>query len=297
MNQGLLTYPKGTGFQAGLLGWPLGRVPGPYSNKPIGTNDATTLLTTITASASANTKGSWTELGTATCDADGFFLCVQTANAARAPALIDIGLGPAGQEEVLIENFLVTSSASALVTVMQYLPIPLTAGMRVAARCQATVGSRTFTVAVLTCAGPHLQAMRMRSATTLGANTADSGGTAPVTSGSANTEGSWATLHEAVPHPLAALVLAWGTQAQNFANATFVFCDLAYGPAGSEEVVVSNIPSLVNQTPDMFQPPSAGPFFCDIPAGSRVAARLQIDSAGGSSPFDLIVIGFEPPTA
>jgi len=121
------------------------------------TNETATGSISVTAHASANTKnGTYTQLIAATAY-ESFGIMVQlaglqTAGSANQRCLVDIAIGGAGAEQVLIPNltcgnvsdYLNAAGASAF----YYFPIYIPAGVRVAATCQASTGGDIVNVAV-----------------------------------------------------------------------------------------------------------------------------------------------------
>lgn len=95
----------------------------------------------LTASATLNVKGSWTELITATSKRtvalNVFFGKEGTPNQAW---LIDIGSGSAGNETVLIPNlFYFREQGYRQSNCSAFIFVDIPAGTRIAARCQANV--------------------------------------------------------------------------------------------------------------------------------------------------------------
>lgn len=112
--------------------------------------------TAVTTSGSNNTKGSWVELESSTDYAvHGFYIIVDnTARSANTQRiLLDVGIGGAGSEQVLVPNLLF--STGVVVDRVQaghhvYIPMRIPAGTRVSARTQVNASaSRTANVAII----------------------------------------------------------------------------------------------------------------------------------------------------
>lgn len=110
--------------------------------------------TTITASGSTNTKGSWSQIiSSTTYDAYGITILlagVQTTASTWVGMLVDIGIGSSSAEQVLIPNLNAGSVAGLAIAsgsggAMYHFPIYIPSGNRLSARCQSTVASRTCT--------------------------------------------------------------------------------------------------------------------------------------------------------
>jgi hypothetical protein len=121
------------------------------------TNETATFSISVTAHASANTKnGTYPQL-IASTSYESFGIMVQlaglqTAASANQRCLVDIAVGGAGSEQVIIPNLTcgnVADFAAASATgVLYYFPIYIPSGVRVAATCQASTGGDIVNVAV-----------------------------------------------------------------------------------------------------------------------------------------------------
>lgn len=100
--------------------------------------------TSVPPSASANTKGGFTQLIASTSvDYLGFYVEVNlgdtnTSASVGAFSLIDIAIGGAGSEIIIVPNIQWYHGASRP---RQFYPIPIPAGTRISARCQADAAS------------------------------------------------------------------------------------------------------------------------------------------------------------
>ena len=127
-----------------------------YAPGPLDTNlSATpTLLdgTTVTAAGSAHTKGSWVQLiATTAYDWHGFWLATGSTftSGTVTSQLLDIGVGGAGSETVLLPNVHSGWRANTDDTVdMFFVPLFIPKGSRVAARVQSAIASDTVLVLI-----------------------------------------------------------------------------------------------------------------------------------------------------
>lgn len=131
-----------TGFSKGVNG-----APG-YSRLERISTSGTSRGTNVDAGATANTKGAWAQLNASTSNAYDALYCVlgfggDTSRTATATALLDIGVGAAASEQVLIENYFLRWSTTNDGPELNVgvLPIPIGSSKRVVARlaCSDTV--------------------------------------------------------------------------------------------------------------------------------------------------------------
>lgn len=244
--------------------------------------------TTVTGHASANTKGSYVELTASTAfDADGFLLVASTPTVA-VDHMLDIAVGGAGSEAVVLANLAVelyfTGGSPAV-----FIPVAIPAGSRVSARVQGSTGGAAIDIALVLVKGGLAGSVGLTTATTYGADTTTSTGTLIPYSGSPNTKDTtWTQLSASTAgRTLAILVLAGLRGGANAASTTSLL-DIGVGAAASEEAVVPNLLLSLDTAIDRFFP---GAFWIpvDIPDGSRLAARAQ---HSGNVTYDVIVIGF-----
>jgi hypothetical protein len=119
----------------------------------------------------------------------------------------------------------------------------------------------------------------------IGANATATGGTTVSGSGTANVKGSWVELIAATSLDAAMLALSVLVP-QGSAAGTRALADIGVGAAGSETTVIEN---LVLAGDDSQNAIAAWPIA--IPAGSRIAARSQLDATTGSVTIAGHVIG------
>lgn len=250
---------------------------------------------TATGSPTQNTKGAWVELVTAT-DKSCNLLSILMNAASVYDHLVDIGVGPAGSEVVLIANLLFSRAQSTSTGHFCYtFPVNIPAGTRIAVRSQCKgTNNPSVRIQLLASAGsfqPHLAG----AVATFGANTADSGGTAIDPGAVLNTKGAWTQIAAATDSAIKAIVMAIGQQAiLNRASANNWLLDIGIGAAGAETVIIADYALVAFNDSYTTPQPSVSPLIpVDIPAGARIAARIQasnVTSATERSP-DLILYG------
>jgi hypothetical protein len=257
--------------------------------------------TAVVASSTAHAKGAWTQVVAATSTTwRGFLLLFGTRStgATDTSSLLDVGIGDAGSEVVIVADLPVgyTAGGTALI------PIEVPAGVRVALRRQDAVGSNNTAYGLYPIAGEPAGggAPRCAAATTYGTTAATSQGTA-VTAASNNTFGSWVELAAATSSPIRRLLV--GIQGNGdtdvAANSAFSI-EIGVGAAGAE-VAVARLGSFtgsaefMNAYPFMAglqSLPGVVPLALSIPEGSRLAVRYMAAAAGTTNPsIDVTLIG------
>lgn len=263
--------------------FPIQHTPGFLENAATGT--------TVTASASTNTKGAYAELITSTAyDADGIMVALQTNNTV-AGSLVDFAVGGAGSEQIVMANVIIGQTAR--LTTYVFIPISLPAGSRVAARCQSTVSSQAYGVAA------HLYRAGLwgpppgGTIVTLGADTSDSGGQVIDPGATIDTYGSWAQLSASTSQDIAAVYLMLANR-QNSAptdQSVNFYLKLGIGAADSEVEVWGPI-RFSSSSSGSYGPLPAAWFPVSIPAGSRLVARARAGINDATDRlFDLVVYG------
>lgn len=155
--------------------------------------------TTVTASGTAHTKGSWSQVvASAPYDIGMLWLYSADNNASNTDTgqLLDIGIGAASSEQVLVPDILSGYSTLAAAYGM-FIPIFIPEGTRISARIQAAVSSDTLVLKM-----GYFEAggyPTYQYCENLGSNTSTSGGT--------DVEGgSWIELKASTDLPLDAFV-------------------------------------------------------------------------------------------
>jgi len=236
--------------------------------------------TVVNASASANTKGAWTELIASTGFAYAGFQLFANTDTNNEDFLIDIAIGAAASEKIVADNIF-SGTYRAHAAVMLQIPVGIPAGSRISARVQSNVGSATCVISGIGYAvgfaspliGPHSRMISM------GAATASTTGVDVNAGATANTKGAWSELVASTSADFASLVVSMGSNKNGVpAIALFLF-DIGVGAAGSEKVIVPNFCITTRyvafETVSTIFQSAQGPFPCSVPAGSRLAMRSQ----------------------
>jgi hypothetical protein len=247
-------------------------------NKTEGLDAANSRGITITASATANTKGSWTQLAASTGQAcDVLTIITVRPGTASADYLIDIGVGTAGSEQVIISDLLICSpSGGATPMGVEFVfPISIPAGTRIAARCQATTLSSQIRISYEMAQLPMLASAERSIVKTYGDATADSGGTSIDPGGTANTKGAWTQIVASTTYAASALLIGFGDQVNTVRTDCTWLVDVGVGSAGSEKVVVPDFLLQAEAASDDITPGVSPPLPVSIPAATPISVRAQ----------------------
>lgn len=249
--------------------------------------------TLVTPGGVAHTKTAWVQIVAATAaQADGFFLNIQPGDTGIADFLVDVGIGAAASETVIVSNLLYTSGIGDAAPGRAYFPIPIAPGTRIAVRAQCSDTASASVRMILTLVtGGISTALVSRQATTYGADTSDSGGTAVDAGGSTHTKGAWAELTSSVTRDFHQCVICVGNR-NNAANTQQnILLDLGVGGAGSETVVVPDLYFRGRDQEEVVPKMSWVPL--TVRAGQRLAARIQSSTNDATDRvIDVVVIGF-----
>ena len=246
--------------------------------------------TVLTASASTNTKGAWAQLVAATpIDAHAIAVIIRTNTADQ---MMDIAVGPAGQEHVIVPNLITGDDGKSGSRPIFYLPISIPKGSRLSGRNQSTTGGALQSLIVMLMNHGSGASPPMGRITDYGTAVADSGGTGVDPGATLNTKNSWAELVAATSWPIRALVMAIGNQNNSARTTATWLLDIAVGAAGQEHAIIPDIILSANSSGDLMQPPVLGPFPVAIPPGSRITARAQCNISDATDRlFDVAVYG------
>ncbi len=176
--------------------------------------------TTVTASGSINTKGSWVTLLTPSFDTQWVAFCFMYSadSAVMTDQLIDIGIGGAGSEVVIVPNYLCGWAGTPLAGGVGIgtqdkwfvVPMQIPAGTRIAARLQSVISADTVNVLAFASGDASGTVVGLANADTYGADTATSKGVQLVNSASSGTFGSWTNLGSPTSRDYKAILLGLG---------------------------------------------------------------------------------------
>lgn len=216
--------------------------------------------TQVSSAGTNHTKGSFVQLIASTSYTYGGLLIILGGfNTSGRHFLVDIAIGAAASEQVIIPNIYIYSQQDSTFG-HAYVPMMIPQGSRISARCQSSTASNYVRVNVIGIAGEGLAT----DAVTYGADTATSSGVTVNSNASANTKGSWTQLTAATTRSH-----QWGIFCVRAAgNSQYVF-DIGIGGSGSEQLLVPNLNVRDSSSGD----PAIYSFPLRIPNGTRVACR------------------------
>ena len=242
--------------------------------------------TLLTASASTNTKGSYTQLIASTAfNASGLWVYIgRSPGFTGLSILIDIAIGT----QVIIGNLGWGNKQNTFGYC--FFPVFIPAGSQIQARCQSTTAIGNIDVSVVLGAKTFLNSSALGRVTTYGAATGDSGGTL-ASNGTNNIKGSYAELDGSIANPIKALILfSMASAVDTNVPSAQMLVDIAVGAATSEQVILPDVRFRLESGNDATIPAFMGPFPVNIPAGSRLSVREQKDDAGQDMDFIAYVV-------
>lgn len=244
----------------------------------IGAVSGTSTGTVLFGSASTFTKGAWAQLiASTTTDINWVVVSGESITTGGSAFAVDIGVGGAGSEIVVVSNLNYTFPGGAAFS----FPLSIPAGTRIAARFASNNGNDTFRLLMLGFQDTYQSAGGGSAVDTLGFNSSLNIGSAVDPGGSANTKGAYSALAASTSADYAGFFITTDTQNTNGASTVVVqwLIDIAVGPGGSEVIILPNLLQAgFAGTLTTIYLPSQFYFPIAIPAGSRIAARAQCTS-------------------
>lgn len=245
---------------------------------------ASTDLVALSGGSSNNTKGAWTQLLASTAfDAHAMLLVFNDPDASFN-GLVDIGIGAAGSERVLLPDLYIRTETNKFVGRLM-VPVAIPAGTRLSARLQADSTIRVIDVGATLFARGFLPPYGFQRGEVYGVFVSSTSATSVDPGATANTKGAWAQITGGISgvttRPIRYLIAFIsphdGAQLQD--NGWLV--DFGIGASGQEKVLIPNIPC----TSDNGDEPEHQQYLClpcHIPAGARIACRAQSTSTDAS---------------
>lgn len=264
----------------------------------VGTNAASSRGTNVATPAAANTEGSWTQIVASTSvEAAGFYVSINNTAGAGVHLLMDIGIGAGGSEVSLVDD-LYWCRHSQVNCLHAFIPMRVPRGVRMAARLRSSAGTaQTVRVSYHLVPESPFLLPGFGACDSINVNTATSRDTTSVDPGaSTNTKGSYAQLVASTANPIRALLLAIGSGSGSPTSRTAAadaLLDVAIGGSGSEQIILPDLQLYAGTSEDSWQPGFLGPFPVNIPAGTRIAARMQSTNAtSGQREAGVLAYGF-----
>lgn len=230
------------------------------------------------SSTAANTKGTWVELTPATAAQASWIEVMIGSTATIGRYLVDIGIGAAGSEAVLLPNLHFENRQASIEGQAVYrFPVAIPAGSRVSARIQTSATTSNIRVSAILSTGDPGALTAPGTVLAYGANTGDSGLTLVTAPLSVNTESAWVELTAATSAAARWVVLAFGSDLALSTGHRFLV-DLATGAGGSEVPILSDLMIIVGAESDEPNPRQYA-FPVVVPSGTRLAVRAQSTNA------------------
>jgi hypothetical protein len=253
---------------------------------------ASSITTAFTCGASVNTKGAWTALGTTTRHTTRMKVSLNVPSAVQRDLLVDIGVGAGGSEVVLFPNLVLSCGSSQDNGHHYEFPCNIPAGTSISVRGQgSTVGSATGW-AQIHCIADGLLTPRGGIVFAIGANTSTSAGVdINEPSSTANTKGSYSEITSSTDYPIRQLWLAQTNLKSATVSQLHRLADIAVGAASSEQIIVPDLSLRAWDGPDHHMPNVLGPIPVNIPAGTRIAIRSQLDLSVVSPKWNCVLYG------
>jgi len=234
---------------------------------------------TVTASPTIHAKGAWVELIAATTY-ETHLITVGVAGtnvaATRTDFLVDIGVGAAGSETVLIPNLLAGFCGVQKDTGLRTYTFPLhiPEGTRLSARGQALIASDVCEVNVFLHGGPSGLAWPIYDGCdAIGIATSTSSGTY-ITSGASGTEGAWTSVGGVTARPYDALMFGVGGVNNTVITSLAYHFEIGYSSTTlAEYLVFTGTAEVAFRYPDTW-------FGASIPASTQLQVRGEASAAG-----------------
>lgn len=277
------------GFHSGL------RMTAVASNVPVSSGGIA-----LTAGASANTLGSYSEIITSIPrDSTWAEVIIRDiiSTAGVVVNLVNIATGTAGSEVVRVADLVVTrdaTSGQAGGSAIYFFPLAIPAGTRIAANCQSQIASGQVAIAMTFFDDAFDSCGVGGPIDTYGTNLATGNGTQIDPGATANTKGAYVVMSASTTADLAGFFIGFDGSGTPGSVVISISVDVAVGASGSEVVILPDwqfVMVCVSTRRAIY--PQSTPFFpIHIPAGSRIAIRASCSSASSPSRlFDATVYG------
>ena len=238
---------------------------------------------TVTASASTNTPGAWTDIVTAvnnTASTDSITVVISSQSGAELVFLVSIAIGAAASEEIIIENMQAHMSNTNMGSFTYTFPMKIASGVRISARCQSQTSSGACGVSIIRGRTSFSSSAGLAKVTTYGADTSDSAGTTIARNN--GSFGSWVEMTSSTTDTLRGFVVSSIRENGSWSGASKVTYEVGVGSAGNEETVYSGI-ILTMSTIEAITS-SISPF---VPVSIAAGQRIAIRAAGNLTNADL----------
>ena len=250
--------------------------------------------TSLTAGGSANTYGSWTQIG----PTNGFDYAVEwiivelnsgfTAATTRN-SYVDIGYGTDTSNVTVVVEKLCGSGATTNTGHMYFIPLQVPADVKIYARTQNTTASGTIKINITAMGGNQNRGTMpgVSKVVAIGATTASTSGTS-ITMGASGAEGSWTVMVASSAEDYAGFMIGgpFYVDTNMSAGPSYVF-DVGIGASGQERTVGENLTKATIFSASEDWVGWHLPTFIGVPAGTRISIR---GSCSGTAETSISVI-------
>lgn len=243
-------------------------------SETIGADTSISSGTSVTTGG-ANTKGSWVELSSSiSAKCDLMIICVDfNGGSAIRDFAIDIGVGGAGSESVIVSDIATQLKGEIGPVVYFQIPIYAASGSRLSARASSNGSGDVLKISALLFSSEFSGAQGLAKVTSFGVTGGGNPSTVAVDAGgTANTKGAWTEIVASTSISINEFTLCHGTNTNNAHGDGQFLADIAIGGAGSEVIIAENIMMMCVNF-EVARPPIQ--IQQKIPAGTRIAMRLQ----------------------
>jgi hypothetical protein len=235
---------------------------------------------TLTSGATAHTKGSYTQLIASTV-ADVYCLWLWArgvaASAGDGRCLIDVAVGPAGSERIILRDLNFGAAPSSISLRDMGIPIYIPTGSRIAARCQRDTASGTVLLGWMLDEQPVWPGTVGQVGTSYGVDLTNTRGVVITTGNGAF--GSWQQVVASTTSPHRWWWPGIDVGGDTTQSTGSCVVQLGVGAAGSERVL-GTWHFRASVTEELTGPHQPLPVYRPLPAGVRIAVRA---SNGGNS--------------
>lgn len=246
-----------------------------------GTGDGTT----VTSGGSANTKGSYVTIGTTGFAWTGFWL--HSAFLTNSRYRLDLVVNTGGSDQVVIADlFFEQGSVGNCITNSIWVPIPVPSGATVKIRVQATAGSGSTRQLITGYAADWPSQPRYRALVSLSTFT----NTDPASVTQTNTSyTAWTEMVASTSAEVHGIYISPGFIGDSTRTTTRYLAQFGTGSAGSETARFTMLGQNAQNQGGFW-----GPVWDRIPAGSRLAFRVQCNSGSAADSIGFGASGLVP---
>lgn len=234
----------------------------------------------------SNVKGAYATIGTTSFAYDGFFLNVEEVTLGAVTRL-DIAIHDTADQIVvqdLAADYTTASNDSAGPKV--WIPVAVPSGATIKARVQWQFASTStaFNLSIIGCAGSSELSKGYRAllSATDWTNSSPSNSVTP----SGTTLSAWGTVTASTSARFSGLYICQHAGAVTGRTQCYTAYNIGKGSAGNEVAIISGVTGAwISSGVATACGLPRGPFFCDIPAGTRLAFQLQNSGTSNIASF------------